>query len=128
MQDSWQTEDRYYLYRHDSQEGPYTLYEIRRMIHHGHLKRSDRACNEHGGVWISVGEIPHLYSNRSRLAALILSFFLGVFGLDRLYLGYYWSSFFKGLTCGLCGVWLIVDFVMILLDELWDASGRPLRP
>ncbi len=129
MPDSyWNTEDRYFLFRHESQEGPYTLYEIRRMIHHGHLKRTDRARNEHGGGWIDVGNIPYLYSTRSKLIALLLSFFLGMFGMDRLYLGYYWSAILKGMTCGLCGIWLVTDFLMILFGELWDSDGRPLKP
>jgi len=57
--------------------------------------------------------------------ALILSFFLGVLGIDRLYLGYkFW--WVKLITIGGLGIWALYDFIMIILNKLPDANGQPL--
>ena len=58
--------------------------------------------------------------------ALLLSFFLGGLGVDRFYLGYTGLGIVKLLTLGGCGVWAIVDFVLIATRKMTDASGRAL--
>ena len=61
------------------------------------------------------------------LTALLLSIFLGQLGVDRLYMGYIGLGVLKLLTGGGCGIWWLVDVIMIATDSLKDAKGRPLR-
>jgi TM2 domain-containing membrane protein YozV len=60
------------------------------------------------------------------LAAFFLSFFLGVFGADRFYLGYYVQGVFKLLTFGWFGIGAIVDLALIMNGALKTKSGQPL--
>jgi hypothetical protein len=61
------------------------------------------------------------------LTALLLSIFLGQLGVDRFYLGYIGLGVLKLLTGGGCGIWWLVDVIMIATDSLKDAQGRPLH-
>jgi len=63
---------------------------------------------------------------KSWMVALLLSFFLGGFGVDRFYLGYTGLGIAKLLTLGACGVWSLIDFIMIVMNKMPDANGQPL--
>lgn len=46
--------------------------------------------------------------------ALIISFFLGAFGVDRLYIGDTGLGILKLLTCGGVGLWALIDLFLIM--------------
>ncbi len=58
--------------------------------------------------------------------AVLLSFFLGGLGVDRFYLGYTGLGVAKLLTLGGCGIWAIIDFILIVTRNLKAADGSPL--
>ena len=57
----------------------------------------------------------------------IISWLVGIFGVDRFYLGYTGLGVAKLLTCGGLGIWAIIDLILIILRKVPDAQGRPLK-
>ena len=64
---------------------------------------------------------------KSKLTAALLCWFLGVLGAHRFYVGKTGSAIAQLLTCGGCGIWALIDFIMILLGNFTDADGNPLQ-
>ena len=71
-------------------------------------------------------QIPGVFSDKEYLVALLLSLFLGVWGVDRFYLGHIGIGIGKLLTFGGCGIWAIIDVILIAVRNVTDTSGRPL--
>jgi len=71
--------------------------------------------------------IPGLFSDKSMTTAVVLGLLVGQFGIDRFYLGYTGLGILKLLTLGGCGIWALIDIVLIALRKVPDSSGRPLR-
>jgi TM2 domain-containing membrane protein YozV len=63
---------------------------------------------------------------KSQAAAFILSYFLGVFGVDRFYLGSIGLGVIKLITCGGCGIWTLIDTILIGIGSAKDSEGNSL--
>lgn len=51
---------------------------------------------------------------KSPTVALVLSIFLGAYGIDRFYIGHIGLGVGKLLTCGGIGIWALIDWFLIL--------------
>lgn len=65
-------------------------------------------------------------SPKSRLAAAILAWFLGVFGVHRFYVGKIGTGVLMILTLGGLGIWVLIDFIWILVGSFKDKQERVL--
>jgi predicted Zn finger-like uncharacterized protein len=65
-------------------------------------------------------------STRSRLVAGLLGIFLGPLGTHRFYLGYWVLGLAMLATAGGCGIWSLIDAILIFLGKVPDADGRRL--
>gem|GEM_PF-2378854 len=66
-------------------------------------------------------------SSKSKLTAGLLAIFLGSLGVHRFYLGYTVLGIVQLLLCGGCGIWQLIDVIMIFTGKLPDAQGKLLK-
>lgn len=66
-------------------------------------------------------------SDKDWIVAVLLCFFLGVFGVHRFYTGHILLGVIQLITLGGCGIWTLIDFILLLTGAITDAQGRPLK-
>lgn len=74
----------------------------------------------------SIEKSEKLPGQKDWLTALLLSIFLGQLGVDRFYLGHVGLGIVKLLTVGGCGIWWLIDVILIAGNNLKDSQGKPL--
>ena len=65
-------------------------------------------------------------SPRSRLAAALLASFLGALGIHRFYVGKIGTGVLMIFTLGGLGLWVLIDFIIILVGSFKDKEERVL--
>ena len=114
--------------RMGAEEGPYSLQDLATQARAGALKSNTMVKRADGtGAWFLASELPGVFSDKDWLSTLLISFFVGWFGIDRFYLGYTGLGILKLITFGGCGIWYLVDLILIAMGKLDDSQGRPLR-
>lgn len=106
---------------------PMSIAQLQQMAISGQLKGESMvapASNPQG--WMPAKAIPGLFSDKDWLTAVIVTWLLGTLGIDRFLLGYTGLGVLKLLTVGGCGIWALIDAILITLRKLPDSDGRPL--
>ena len=75
----------------------------------------------------AASQIPGVFSDKEYIIALLFSIFLGYLGIDRFYMGQVGMGIGKLLTGGGCGVWWLIDVILIATRSSNDSAGRPLK-
>ncbi len=66
-------------------------------------------------------------SDKSRIAAALLCFFLGYLGIHRFYVGKIGTGVLWLLTAGVFGIGAFVDFIVILCGYFKDKEGKYIK-
>jgi TM2 domain-containing membrane protein YozV len=65
-------------------------------------------------------------SDKKRLVAFLLCWFLGSLGVHRFYVGKTGSGVAQLLTAGGLGIWCLIDLIVILCGSFQDSAGKTL--
>lgn len=120
------SQDTYFLQRLGEEQGPLQLGELQAMARSGQLKATSMVRKD-GGQWFQAGDLAGVFSSKDWLTTLLISFFLGGLGIDRFYLGYTGLGVVKLITFGGCGIWALIDFILIAIGNLRDSDDLPLK-
>ena len=82
------------------------------------------ACPECGTPAAKTTVVPANVSEKVWLTSVLLCFFLGSLGIHSFYAGKTGIGIAQLLTMGGCGVWTLIDFIMLLCGSYKDSEGK----
>ena len=118
--------DPFMVQRMGAEEGPYTFTDLQAQVRAGTVRTTTLVRRGSSNLFPAT-EIPGLFSEKEWVVALLLSFFLGWLGVDRMYLGQIGLGILKLVTIGGLGIWYVVDLILIATGSIRDQNGLPLR-
>ena len=89
--------------------------------------RGQNGQNQGGGYYSPPPPPPDRggnISDKNWLATLLFCILLGCFGVHRFYVGKPGTAILYILTCGVFGIGVLVDLVLIICDKFTDGNGR----
>ena len=82
----------------------------------------------HCGVSLGQPENNNINAGEKEwLVTLLLCLFGGGFGIHRFYTGHTGIGVVQLLTLGGCGIWTLIDFIIIILGKFEDSEGKLLK-
>ena len=66
-------------------------------------------------------------SEKSWITTLLLCLFLGGLGVHRFYAGKRGTGILQLITVGGCGIWTLIDLIMIITGSFTDKDGNPIK-
>ena len=69
----------------------------------------------------------YVMSDKGFVPTILLCFFLGALGVHRFYVGKIGTGILQLLTLGGLGIWVLIDFIIIVTGSFKDASGLPIK-
>ncbi len=104
----------------------YSYGDLQQMAMAKVLKPETTVQRTNDNLQMAAKSVPGVFSDKEWVTAIILSAVLGSLGIDRFYLGYTGLGVAKLLTLGGCGIWALIDLVLIAMRNVPDAQGKPL--
>lgn len=68
-----------------------------------------------------------MQSEKDWLVTLLLTVFLGTLGVHRFYVGKIGTGILQLITLGGCGVWTLIDLIMIITGNFKDNDGNVIK-
>ena len=62
-------------------------------------------------------------SDKGFVPAILLCFFLGMFGIHRFYVGKIGTGILMLITLGGFGIWTLIDFIVLVTGNFKDKEG-----
>lgn len=68
-----------------------------------------------------------MQSDKDWLVTLLLSLFIGTLGVHRFYTGKIGTGILQLITLGGCGIWTLIDIIMIATGNFKDKDGNYIK-
>ena len=94
-------------------------------------KECGKEVNEKAAVCTKCGVSTGFKSDNNGgkewLTVLLLTLFLGPLGVHRFYTGHTGIGVVQLLTFGCCGIWTLIDLVLIITGKFKDSEGNLIK-